>query len=61
MRNFAIFAAFLVVVAACKEGPVNAAGGAWLFVRGQTPFYKNFRGDQDQLPSLVTGIQYQVR
>jgi hypothetical protein len=38
----------------------NALGGAWLFVRGQVPFVKNFRGDQDQLPSVVTGIQYQV-
>jgi len=38
----------------------NAAGGAWLFVRGQIPVYKNFRGDQDQLPSVVTGVQYQV-
>jgi hypothetical protein len=39
---------------------VNASGAAWLFVRGQVPFYKNFRGDQDQLPSIVTGIQYQM-
>lgn len=38
----------------------NAAGSAWLFVRGQIPFYKNFRGDQDQLTSVVTGVQYQV-
>ncbi|HEY6002772.1 MAG TPA: hypothetical protein VIV57_07840 [Anaeromyxobacter sp.] len=38
----------------------NALGGAWLFVRGQIPFYRSFRGDQDQLPSVVTGIQYQV-
>jgi hypothetical protein len=38
----------------------NALGGAWVFVRGQVPFYKSFRGDQDQLPSVVTGIQYQV-
>lgn len=39
---------------------VNAIGGAWLFVRGQIPFYKHFRGEQDQLTSVVTGIQYQV-
>jgi hypothetical protein len=38
----------------------NAQGGAWLFVRGQIPFYKDFRGQQDQLPSVVTGLQYQV-
>jgi hypothetical protein len=39
---------------------LNALGGAWLFVRGQIPFYKSFRGEQDVLPSVVTGIQYQV-
>jgi len=39
---------------------LNVAGGAWVFVRGQVPVYKHFRGDQDQLPSVVTGIQYQV-
>jgi hypothetical protein len=38
----------------------NAAGGAWLFVRSQIPFYKDFRGEQDQLPSFTTGLQYQV-
>ncbi len=38
----------------------NAVGGAWLFVRGQIPFYKRFLGEQGQLPSVVTGIQYQV-
>jgi hypothetical protein len=39
----------------------NATGGAWLFVRSQVPFYKQFRGAQDQLPSVSTGVQYQVR
>jgi hypothetical protein len=38
----------------------NAVGAAWLFVRGQLPFYKKFLGEQDQLPSVVTGIQYQL-
>jgi hypothetical protein len=38
----------------------NAAGGAWLFARAQVPFHKRFRGDQDQLTSIVTGIQFQV-
>ncbi len=38
----------------------NVVGGAWLFVRGQVPFYEDFRGRQDQLPSVVTGVQYQV-
>jgi hypothetical protein len=40
---------------------VEATGSAWLFVRGQVPFIKRFRGEQDQLPSVITGIQYQVR
>ncbi len=38
----------------------NVAGGAWLFVRGQIPLVKDFRGVQDQLPSVVTGVQYQL-
>jgi hypothetical protein len=38
----------------------NALGGAWLFVRGQVPIYKVFRGEQDQLASIVSGVQYQV-
>lgn len=40
---------------------LEAAGGAWLFVRGQVPFYEQFQGAQDQLPSVVAGVQYQVR
>jgi hypothetical protein len=48
------------VLSAAPGVYLNAIGGAWLFVRGQFPFYKRFRGDQDQLPSVVTGIQYQV-
>lgn len=39
---------------------IGVGGGAWLFVRGQLPFVKRFRGDQDQLPSVATGIQYQL-
>jgi hypothetical protein len=39
---------------------VNAVGRAWLFVRGQIPVRKAFRGEQDQLPSVVSGVQYQV-
>jgi hypothetical protein len=38
----------------------RAVGGAWLFVRGQIPVYKDFFGVQDQLPSFTTGVQYQV-
>jgi hypothetical protein len=38
----------------------NAIGGAWLFVRGQIPICKDFHGDQDQLPTIVSGVQYQV-
>jgi hypothetical protein len=39
---------------------LNAAGGVWLFLRGQIPFYKNLSGDQDVKPSLTTGLQFQV-
>jgi hypothetical protein len=39
---------------------VNAVGGAWLFVRGQLPFVRRFRGEQDQLPSVITGVQVEV-
>jgi hypothetical protein len=39
---------------------VNAWRTTWLFLRGQFPFYKAFRGEQDQLPSFVTGLQVQV-
>ncbi len=38
----------------------NVVGAAWLFVRGQVPVWKDFRGAQDQLPSIVVGLQYQV-
>jgi hypothetical protein len=48
------------VLSAAPGVYVNALGGAWLFVRGQIPFYESFRGAQDQLPSVVTGVQYQV-
>ena len=40
---------------------VNPTGRAWLFLRGQVPVYKRFMGEQDQLPSLIAGVQYQVR
>jgi hypothetical protein len=49
------------VIAAAPGVYVDAAGGAWVFVRSQIPFVKNFRGNQDQLPSVVAGVQYQVR
>jgi hypothetical protein len=49
------------VLAAAPGVYLNAMGSTWLFVRGQVPFYKRFRGEQDQLPSVVTGVQYQVR
>lgn len=38
----------------------NTGGGLWLFLRGQIPFVKNLRGEQDVLPSFTTGIQFQV-
>jgi hypothetical protein len=38
----------------------NTGRGVWLFLRGQIPFVKNLRGDQDVLPSFTTGLQFQV-
>jgi len=38
----------------------NAAGGLWLFVRGQVPFYTNLLGQQGVKPSVVTGFQFQL-
>lgn len=49
------------VISAAPGVYVNAVGGAWLFVRGQIPLVKNFRGRQDQLPSATAGLQLQVR
>ena len=48
------------VLAAAPGVYFNALGGGWLFVRGQIPFYKSFPGEQDQLASVVTGVQLQV-
>jgi hypothetical protein len=39
---------------------VNAVGKAWLFVRGQIPFYKDLSGVQDVFPTVVAGVQLQV-
>jgi hypothetical protein len=39
---------------------LNAFGGAWLFVRGQIPFYKDLFGEQNVLPSVITGVQFQA-
>lgn len=49
------------VVSAAPGVYVKAGGGAWLFVRGQVPVLKRFRGAQDQLPSLTTGLQVELR
>lgn len=38
----------------------NAFSGAWLFLRGQIPFYKSLYGEQDVLPSFTTGVQFQA-
>jgi len=38
----------------------NAYRGMWLFVRGQIPFVKGLRGEQDVLPSFTTGLQFEV-
>lgn len=48
------------VLSAAPGVYLNAIGRAWLFVRGQIPFFKDFHGAQDQLPSVVTGLQFQV-
>jgi len=40
---------------------VNAAGKAWLFLRGQVPLLQRLRGDQDVRPSLNAGLQLQLR
>jgi hypothetical protein len=39
---------------------VNAASRTWLFVRGQIPFYEDLLGNQDQLPTIVAGLQFEV-
>jgi hypothetical protein len=38
----------------------NAFGGVWLFLRGQIPFYKSLYGEQNVLPSVTTGLQFQA-
>jgi hypothetical protein len=38
----------------------NAAGGMWLFVRGQIPVYQGLFGTQDVGASVATGFQYQA-
>jgi hypothetical protein len=49
------------VISAAPGVYVNAFAGVWLFARGQIPLVKNLRGAQDQLPSVTTGLQLQVR
>ncbi len=39
---------------------VNPGSRAWLFIRGQIPFYKDLFGDQNVLPSFTAGLQFQV-
>jgi hypothetical protein len=38
----------------------NAVGQAWLFVRGQVPFYRHLLGEQAVRPSFTAGFQLQV-
>ena len=38
----------------------NAAGSLWLFARGQIPVYQDLFGEQNVLPSFVTGVQFQA-
>jgi len=39
---------------------LDAAGGFWLFLRGQVPVAKSLRGDQDVGATVAAGIQYQL-
>jgi hypothetical protein len=39
---------------------LNAIGAMWVFARGQIPFLKSLRGEQNVRPSATVGIQYQV-
>jgi hypothetical protein len=48
------------VLAAAPGVYFNAFGGAWLFVRGQIPFYTSLYGEQNVLPSVITGVQLQA-
>jgi hypothetical protein len=48
------------VLSAAPGVYLDAFGGTWLFVRGQLPFYQRLRGQQEQLPTLIAGVQYQV-
>jgi hypothetical protein len=48
------------VLSAAPGVYLDAFSGTWLFVRGQLPFYQRLRGEQEQLPTLIAGVQYQV-
>lgn len=48
------------VLSAAPGVYLDAFGGTWLFVRGQLPFHQRLRGEQDQLPTVVAGVQYQI-
>ena len=48
------------VLSAAPGVYVNVVGGAWVFARGQIPFYKNLLGEQDVKPSVALGLQYQA-
>jgi hypothetical protein len=39
---------------------VNPGSRFWLFVRAQIPFYKDLFGEQDVLPTVTAGVQFQV-
>jgi hypothetical protein len=39
---------------------LNAAGGLWVFVRGQVPVYQSLFGEQKLGPTVVAGIQIQA-
>ncbi len=48
------------VLSAAPGVYLNAVGGAWIFVRGQLPFWTELRGVQKQYPSAVAGVQLQA-
>lgn len=48
------------VLAAAPGLYLNAAGGLWLFVRAQVPFYTRLLGEQEVRPTVATGLQFEA-
>ncbi len=49
-----------LVLAAAPAAYFNLAGGLWVGLRAQLPFYARLRGEQSLGPTLVGGLQYQL-